>query len=443
MTQKWLLCGVCSLLVTGCSIKLKSEPMDFACSILDDVTQTYTGARIFDQIQAEGSADLGITTVQTMSTTGDQNAGAMHVDPLLEALQGAANEPEIAASSDGQNVVNLLMLSGGGQWGAFGAGMLNTANDSNQLPDFKVVTGVSTGALQSILVTTGELGLLEEQYKIKDQSDLVIEGGLTDVTSKGSLYDTTPLRKKIDSLLCEDQNCARIASIARSNKRLFIGMVELGTGYFKSVDISRIAKAAFPRNPQNAKNALTPLAARDCITGVAMASAAMPGFFTPVRINGKSYTDGGTRYSVFEANAAQLSDDVKGKTVSIYMLRNGPTVLRHDGVVEAGQPLKKVDADPNIKHVALRAYSTIVNQSEISSIAVMRLARPRGDIRFATADGYLGGGQCPLPEPKKKGGLAPVFDAGFMQCLIKWGGTKATRVGGPWRALCEPGAGSC
>lgn len=443
MAKRSLLCGTSALLLSGCGINLKSEPMDFSCPILDDATQTYTGAKIFDFIQAEGAADLKSANLQTAGKVDDAEARTGKFDRFLQALQEAAAQPSIAGANDGPNFVNVLMLSGGGQWGAFGAGMLKAVHERKQLPDFQIITGVSTGALQSILVTTGEFQLLEKQYQIKDQKDLVIEGGLNDVTGKGSLYDTAPLRKKIESLLCEDDQCARIASIADSDKRLFIGMVELGTGHFKSVDVSHIAKAAYSKNAAGKDNALTPMAARDCITGVAMASAAMPGFFTPVRINGKAYTDGGTRYSVFEASASQVANEVKNRDVRIYMLRNGPTVLRHDGTVVEGKPEKNVDADPNIKHVALRAYSTIVNQSEVSSIAVLRLARPKGDIRFATADGYLGQALCPLPKPKKPGGLAPVFDKDFMQCLIGWGGTKAGRVGGPWRPLCVPGTGSC
>jgi hypothetical protein len=42
---------------------------------------------------------------------------------------------------------NLLALSGGGDKGAFGAGLLNGWTASGKRPEFLLVTGVSTGAL--------------------------------------------------------------------------------------------------------------------------------------------------------------------------------------------------------------------------------------------------------------------------------------------------------
>jgi predicted acylesterase/phospholipase RssA len=445
MHGKWLLCGAALMTLSGCGIKLKSEPMAFKCPILKDVSYPYSGAKIFEQIQNEGAIDLGVRDRSVLDQTRSAAGSDADIDPLVQVLQQAAAKPRIADAEERAAPLNILMLSGGGQWGAFGAGMMNKLKTKNQLPTYAVITGVSTGALQSLLIATGDYDLLQKQYEISDQSDLVIEGGLSSVTGKGSLYDTSPLRKKIDTLLCgaNGKDCSRIKKIANSANVVLIGMVELDTGIFKVVDISRIARAAFPRSPNDAPTPLKPLEARDCITGAAMASAAMPGFFTPVQINGKTYADGGTRYSLFEANLARAADAVSGTAVDIDMLRNGPTVLRHDEPVAADNPEKNVDAEPNIKNVALRGYSTIVNQSELNSIASIRLSRPKGSIRFATADGYLGIEKCPLPKAKKKGDLAPVFDKTFMQCLIRWGGKKADRSGGPWRQLCEPGSDSC
>ncbi len=43
--------------------------------------------------------------------------------------------------------VSFLALSGGGDKGAFGAGLLNGWSATGQRPAFKLVTGISTGAL--------------------------------------------------------------------------------------------------------------------------------------------------------------------------------------------------------------------------------------------------------------------------------------------------------
>jgi hypothetical protein len=54
---------------------------------------------------------------------------------------GAANEPGV------QPKAAYLAISGGGANGAFGAGFLNGWTAAGTRPEFKVVTGISTGAL--------------------------------------------------------------------------------------------------------------------------------------------------------------------------------------------------------------------------------------------------------------------------------------------------------
>ncbi|GAL35847.1 putative lipoprotein [Vibrio maritimus] len=50
---------------------------------------------------------------------------------------------------------NVLVLSGGGPRGAYGAGVLNGLRDQNKLPEFSLITGVSAGALIAPFVYVG------------------------------------------------------------------------------------------------------------------------------------------------------------------------------------------------------------------------------------------------------------------------------------------------
>ena len=61
----------------------------------------------------------------------------------------AANTNQIGRleSSNRSDQESYLVLSGGGQNGAFGAGLLNGWTKAGTRPDFRIVTGVSTGAL--------------------------------------------------------------------------------------------------------------------------------------------------------------------------------------------------------------------------------------------------------------------------------------------------------
>ena len=65
------------------------------------------------------------------------------------------------------HALNLLSLSGGGQYGAFGAGFLIGWRESGRRPEFDVVTGVSTGALlatHALLGTPADDAVLEAMY---------------------------------------------------------------------------------------------------------------------------------------------------------------------------------------------------------------------------------------------------------------------------------------
>ena len=62
-------------------------------------------------------------------------AATSGVIPALESLLG--------------HPLTILELSGGGQYGAFGAGFLKGWREAGTRPEFDIVTGVSTGALLS------------------------------------------------------------------------------------------------------------------------------------------------------------------------------------------------------------------------------------------------------------------------------------------------------
>jgi hypothetical protein len=48
-------------------------------------------------------------------------------------------------TADGKRQYHVLILSGGGENGAFGAGLLYGWTKTGQRPNFKMVTGISTG----------------------------------------------------------------------------------------------------------------------------------------------------------------------------------------------------------------------------------------------------------------------------------------------------------
>ena len=158
--------------------------------------------------------------------------------------------------------------------------------------------------------------------------------------------------------------------------------------------------------------------------------------FRPVQIDGHTYVDGGVRSSVFEAGVGRRLSRFTAKTASaaphIYVMRNGPTIVFRDAN-DPGKPgVAAVDARPDIMRVGMRAYSTLVNQNELMSIASLRLNYPRGPISVISADGFN------APMNPKPCGPRPeaLFEARFMHCLIDWGAYKA-RFGPGWISLRE------
>src|SRR6185312_11279746 len=97
---------------------------------------------------------------------------------------------------------NFIALSGGGDDGAFGAGLLVGWSAHGNRPEFDMVTGVSTGALSAPFVFLGRAydEKLAGMYTETNAGDIFQRRPLliAAVTSD-SLVDNAPLRKLIES----------------------------------------------------------------------------------------------------------------------------------------------------------------------------------------------------------------------------------------------------
>ncbi|NML05700.1 patatin-like phospholipase family protein [Sphingomonas sp. G-3-2-10] len=347
-------------------------------------------------------------------------------DAGLESLPGRPRPPLPA----------VLMLSGGGQWGAFGAGFLDQMRLNRTLPDATFISGISTGGLQALFVSIGTpeaYAALLKAYAPAEESEVVDRGGFLRVVLTGSMAGLKPLRARIEAALCPDaiigdpaKPCALDALRAmmgpdgKQTKYVLIGFVEAASGRFQYVDVVELAQ--LPRRE-----------ARTCITAAALASAAMPVNFQPVQINGVTYYDGGVRASVFEANVAASATAVSEEAgpgeappptprrvpqFPIYVVRNGPTTVEPDA---------EINGKGGAIDAAQRAEQILVNQMEVSSIAVIRIEHPVGPLRMVSADGWK-----EVPCVKPGGGV--MFAPEFMKCLTRLGRMKANGPQ-PWIEL--------
>lgn len=372
--------------------------------------------------------------------------------PVDSSVRTLAQTLRDAAASAPGEARDSLLLSGGGQWGAYGAGFLAALEARGDLPRFATVTGVSTGALQALFI--GALGdpaiadkpearadvlrQLMQAYRPENEKDVVFRHNRKELAViTGSFAGLSPLRERIQSRLCDDAwkptACAVILHLARSKTKVLVGFVKASDGHFYYADINQLAQRAYPGGDERRATPQSLGAAQRCITGAALASVAMPVFFQQVRVGAKgaeeTYYDGGVRQSVFEGNVAgdmhqayvaalsvrraemqtqKIQSEPAIDAPTLYVIRNGPTVLISpptgpDTGAENPDPGTDFNRKRNAIDAAMRAEAILVNQLEVGSIADLRLAHPTGPIKLRTADGFGLDHKQPGDDPKLPG----------------------------------------
>src|SRR4029079_7095397 len=148
------------------------------------------------------------------------------VSPMYAAAtEGEPNGVRLLERKLGR-ALNMLSLSGGGQNGAFGAGLLNGWRESGQRPQFDMVGGGSTGALlatHALLGTPADDAQLEEMYTQISKKNIHSERGIFSLAfGADSLSDTAPLRALIAKYITAD-TLKRVAAAYNDNRYLFIG----------------------------------------------------------------------------------------------------------------------------------------------------------------------------------------------------------------------------
>jgi predicted acylesterase/phospholipase RssA len=191
-----------------------------------------------------------------------------------------------------------LALSGGGQDGAFGAGVLKGWSAFGNRPNFDLVTGVSVGALMAPYVFLGSRfdDRLAEDTTSISSADIFEAGG-----SKEALFDTWPLRKLIEKRITPELLRDVAAQHARG-RRLLVVTTSLDAGRAVVWNMGAIAA----RGDQPALKLF-----RD----VLLASSSIPGLFPPVAIEAEAdgkriqelHADGTITAPIYVAPASLLA----------------------------------------------------------------------------------------------------------------------------------------
>ena len=309
---------------------------------------------------------------------------------------------------------SLMALSGGGAQGAFGAGLLNGWSASGTRPQFKVVTGISTGALIAPFAFLGPNydDELRQAYTTIETKDVARPSQplLSVLFGDQALADTAPLQK----LVARYVTPALLNAVAREQakgRRLLIGTTNLDAQRPVIWDMGAIAASGNPH-------------ALEIFRKVIVASASIPVAFPPVyftvEADGESFeemhVDGGVVAQVFlfggdfsALEAARKAGGVR-RPADLYVIRNGTPNPAWRAVT------------PRVFPIAERTVDTLIKFNGLNDLLRLHAIAVRDGIHFHLAT---------IPDLGSAKPTEP-FDRQYMNRLYRLGYEMA-KNGYPWR----------
>lgn len=161
---------------------------------------------------------------------------------IKNSLGSAIKQKAVRYSKSEQSVpFDILTLSGGGSRGAFGTGLIIGWSDSGAMPEFDIITGVSTGAIMAPFIFVGgdELDRLKYFYTEMYTED-VFKIAWYRFFGGGYLMNAEPLKEKFRKTF--DKTFLEKVAVEHNNgRRLYIGTTNIDTGQLVVWDMGAIA----------------------------------------------------------------------------------------------------------------------------------------------------------------------------------------------------------
>jgi hypothetical protein len=306
---------------------------------------------------------------------------------------------------------HFLAISGGGDDGPYGAGLLCGWSDAGTIPKFKLVTGISTGSMIAPLAFLGRsyTDRLRTMYTTIKPDDILEKRGLYGAVFGEALADTTPLYRLI-SRYVDEQVLADIANEYNRGRLLLIGTTSLDDQRPIIWNIGAIAASDRP-------------GALELVRKVILASASVPGVFPPVMLDveadGRRYqemnVDGGAVVQTF-----LYPPDV---SLSVNMRSREHARERHAYIILNG----RLDPDwtqVNRRFLTItgRAISTMIHYSGYNDVLRIYSTTKRDGVDYNLT--YIDAEFPPIKHDD--------FDPAYMKALFEYAYAKGRR-GIPWR----------
>jgi predicted acylesterase/phospholipase RssA len=271
---------------------------------------------------------------------------------------------EYAAGRAPEPVLDVLALSGGGDYGAFGAGFLvgwgQCTDPARKRPSFDAVSGVSTGALIApfaFLNSDDAYLQIEKLYRNPRENWVALRDLFFFLPGRESFMTVDGLRSNVRDVITDDM-VARIAEQDAAGRLLVVSATNLDLGEQIVWNLGNEAREHPPAD------------ARERIVDMLMASAAIPAVFPPVEIDGFLFGDGGVTANVlvrlerthpagFYAQWRQKHPDVPFPRTRFWVLLNNQ---RH---------AVPSTAQPDWTQIAGRSISTAIRSATIAQVELL------------------------------------------------------------------------
>lgn len=317
----------------------------------------------------------------------------------------------------------FLALSGGGQHGAFGAGFFYGMARQGALPTWDIVTGVSTGSLQSTLLflanqpvprdrdyaawvdgplsgKAGETGFVVQPgisnvgdlvlaYSILKEADLLrVRGGGAGLGAvlKGSSASFAPLRARLAKIMSLE-TLRLVAEEGAKHRQLLVGVSSLDDGRAYAIDLTALVAPLRAHSLSRAEEDRI----QGCYVDALLASSSVPPGVPPVTLQTpertEMYMDGGARFGMFLQPALQAFDAAgPGGKAEITLMVN--TSMDPGPWTTDGAPMQRWSAPS----AAMRAVALLETQVySFSAAQVEGLGLRYGWLRMASLTRAPGG----------------------------------------------------
>lgn len=304
------------------------------------------------------------------------------------------------------NSAAFLSISGGGDNGAFTAGLLNGWTKAGNRPNFRLVTGISTGALIAPFAFLGKDYdvTLKDLYTNVTPSDIYRKRNIVEGFFADSLADSAPLYDLISQYVDEDF-LKKVAFEYTENRRfLLIGTTNLDS---KKPVIWNMGRIAMIGGPQ----ALT------LFKKVMLASASIPGVFPPVmldvEVDGKKYqemhVDGGANTQAFLYPPA-LTQKLKDENSFDRNIKREAYIIRNADLSPEGEEVRR-----RTLPIVLKTVGQLIHTQGVGDLYKMYISTQQDNVGYNLA--YIED-DFEFPHLEE-------FDQAYMRALYDYGEKKA------------------